>query len=171
MIDMKKIILVFILAMSVPLLWDSVPIIKDSVHAVLNPTFGALLEWHIVIGFLIVAGFLSLLLSLAQKFVIDQDALKAIKDKQKKIQKKMKDHQKNGEHKKVMELQKEMFSHMGETMKHSMEPMIYTMIPMILFFRWFYDTLHPIWGNWWLAYYIGASMAFSIVLRKILKLA
>lgn len=168
---MKKMLLLLAILLIVPTLWDKVPIIKEGVSYVLDPTFGALIEWHLIVGFIITATTLSLFLTLAQKKFSDQEKLKEIKDKQKSIQKEMKQHQKDGNHDKVMELQKELFSHMGETFKHSMEPLMYTMVPAILFFRWFSHVLEPHWGNWWILYFIIASMATGIVFRKVFDLA
>lgn len=123
------------------------------------------------ISVIVIALLVSLFISIIQKYFGNQERMKEIKQKQKSLQEKMKEHQKDGNHDKVMELQKEMFSHMGETFKHSFKPMLITMVPLLILIYWLKDIYNPILGGWWLAWYIGASLVFSMVWRKVLNLA
>ena len=123
------------------------------------------------ISIIVVAFGVSFFVSIVQKYFGNQERMKEIKKKQKDLQKKMKEHQKDGNHDKVMELQKEMFSHMGETFKHSFKPMLITMVPLLILIYWLKDIYNPVLGGWWLAWYIGASLVFSLIWRKVLDLA
>jgi len=68
-----------------------------------------------------------------------------------------------------MELQKKSFSTMPKMMHLSFRAFAYTGVPLILFFRWFQETLSPIYGGWWLLYYLIGAMIFSSIFRKIFK--
>ena len=48
------IILIMLISILIASLWDKIPEIKNSVHAVLNPSAGDLLNWNINLGMLIV---------------------------------------------------------------------------------------------------------------------
>lgn len=130
-----------------------------------------LMETYPRISIIVISLGVSFFVSIIQKYFGNQERMKEIKEKQKELQKKMKDHQKDGNHDKVMELQKQMFGHMGETLKHSFKPMLITMIPLLILIYWLKDIYNPILGGWWLAWYIGASLVFSMIFRKVLNLA
>ncbi len=110
----------------------------------------------------------TLFITIVTYFISDRDRMKELKEKQKKLQKEMKNYKDNPE--KMLELQKELMKDMPEQMKHSFKPMLITLIPLLLVFTWFRNIYNPLLGGWWIAYYIVASMIFSIVLRKIFKL-
>jgi len=112
---------------------------------------------------------ISLLITIVNYFVLDQNRMRELKDKQKNLQAEMKKHKDNPQ--KMMDLQKEMFSHMGENMKHSFKPMLITFIPLIIFFNWLRPTFAGtgIAGNW-IWYYIGASIVGSLIFRKLFKM-
>ena len=155
-------------------LWDSVPSIKNSVHAVLNPTAGALLNWNLTIGMLVIVAVISLFTTLIQKYTTDQEALKKLKEGQKTLQEEMKKFQKENPAK-VMELQKKQFESMPKMMKLSMASIVYTGIPFILFFRWFGD-FFTLMGDpkffgflSWFWFYLIGLMIVGSVLRKVLK--
>jgi len=155
-------------------LWDSVPSIKNSVHAVLNPTAGALLNWNLTIGMLVIVAVISLFTTLIQKYTTDQEALKKLKEGQKALQEEMKKFQKENPAK-VMELQKKQFESMPKMMKLSMASIVYTGIPFILFFRWFGD-FFTLMGDpkffgflSWFWFYLIGLMIVGSVLRKVLK--
>jgi uncharacterized membrane protein (DUF106 family) len=150
-------------------LWDKYPIIKDSVHFVLDPTFGVLLNMNLWVGFLIIIAVISFLQTLAQKYLTNQAELKKLKHEQKLLQEEMKKYENHPE--KLMELQKKSFEFVPKTMDLTMGSVIYTSIPFILLFRWFTLYLMPIWGNWWILYYLIGSMVFSSIFRKWLDVA
>ena len=167
---------IMMIAMIVPLLiaslWNSVPQIKDTVHAVLDPSFGFLLDWHIVFGMLIVVFIITLISTLVQKYCTDQVALKQIKDEQKALQEEMKKYKDHPE--KMLEFQKKQLEIIPKTFDLTMKPLLYTIIPFILFFKWFgdYFLLNPYkyfgFMNW-IFFYIIASIFISSILRKIMK--
>ncbi|MBS3080929.1 DUF106 domain-containing protein [Candidatus Pacearchaeota archaeon] len=149
--------------------WNSLPFIKNSVNAVLNPSFGALLEWNLYIGFIVVIAFTSLVLTLSQKYLSDQDQLREIKKEQKILQEEMKKYKENPE--KLLELQKKQLEFIPQTFNITLKPLIYTSIPIILLFRWFSDYFHPIFGNWWILYYMIGALVFSSIFRKLFNVA
>lgn len=152
-------------------LWESLPIIKETVHALLDPTAGALLTWHPTFGFFLFVALLTLITTIVQKYGTDQNAIKALRDEQKLIQQQIKEHK--ADPSKQMELSKKSMELVMESMPLTMKPVIYTTIPFILFFRWFddYFKAHPteILGmSWFWAYLLGAIL-FSTLFRKALK--
>ena len=87
------------------------------------------------------------------------------------IQKEAKEHQKNGNQERLLEINKQLMKEMPEMMKHSFKPMLITFIPIIVIFslmRGIYSQTSM--GGWWIAWYIGFSLVFSLALRKIFKL-
>jgi len=154
-------------------LWDRIPIISSTIHSFLDPSAGALLGWSTVWGMTILVFFISIFMTLAQKYGTDQETLKELKAEQKVLQQQMKEFKHDPA--KVMELQKKQFEFIPIMMKHSMRPIMYTSVPLILFFRWFIDYFEPLEGFRffgffsWFWYYLVASIIFSTILRKWLK--
>lgn len=173
--------IVMILGLGVASLWDSIPAVKVGVHTVLDPTFGALMNWNLNIGFIIVIGLFTAITLLLQKYVTDQNLLKTIKEEQKIIQAELKLCRDNPE--KQMELSKKSMELQMKAMPITMKPVIYTTIPFILSFRWFADYFTgvaiKIFGIFtpekisllpqWVWAYIIASMVLMIPLKKIFK--
>lgn len=149
--------------------WDNLPYIKDNVEAVLDPTLGALLNWNVYIGFIIIVGLTSLILTLAQKYLSDQKQLKELKKEQKILNEEMKKYKEHPE--KLMELQKKQLEFIPKTFNLTLMPMIYTSVPIILLFRWFGTQLSEIFGGWWILYYLIGAMAFSTIFRKVFDVA
>lgn len=174
MSGMKIVFLILIIGLIVPALWDAVPIIKDSVHAILNPTLGILLAWNANIGFLIITAILTFISTLIYKYTTDQKTLKEIKEEQKLIQQEMKKYKDHPE--KFMEYQKKSMELSMKVMPMVMRPAIFTIIPFILLFRWFSDffTANPAsipgFGHWIITY-ILLSIILSSVFRKMLKVS
>ena len=166
------IFIVMIISLLIATLWNSVPIIKDTVHSVLNPTAGVLLDWHITYGFLILIFIITLIMTLAQKYLTDQATMREMKAEQKKVNAEMKEFK--DDPMKVLELQKKQMEFLGPMMKLSMRPMMYTGVPIILFFRWFMDTFTALgspkfWILSWFWFYLISSIVISSILRKVLK--
>ncbi len=114
---------------------------------------------------------LSFFISLINFFVLDKEKMREIKAKQKALQEEMKKHQAEGNHNKVLELQKEMMGYAGETLRHSFKPMLITIVPILIFFSWIKGVFaETVIAKTWFWYYIIASIASSIVMRKIFKL-
>lgn len=153
-------------------MWNSVPAIKNTVHAILDPTFGALIGWNAYFGMFLVILILTLITTLCQKYLTDQASLKQIKVEQKQLQEEAKKYRDNPG--KMMELNKKQMEFIPKTFELSMKPLIFTFIPFVLFFRWFNDYFtvnsFKFFGflSWFWVYLIF-SIVFSSILRKILK--
>lgn len=164
------IIFIMLAALLIASLWEKTPAIKNSVHYVLNPSAGALLNWNLNIGMLIVVFAITLLTTFVQKYATDQKALKELKKEQKEISQQMKEFKAHPE--KLMELQKKQFKLIPKQMKLSMRAIAYTGIPFILFFRWFGDYFleagNPkLWlGMSWFLFYLLFAIVFGAILRK-----
>ena len=170
---------ILLLSMAIAFFWDSLPYVKDTIHFILDPTIGSLLKWNISWGMFIIVFVISIILSLFQKFTIDQNLLRELKKEQKILQEEM---QKFKDHpEKLLELQKKQFEFFPKTMDLTLRPIAYTGIPIVLFFRWFSDYFaslaspEKIFGifstsGWFWAYFI-LSIILSIIFRKIFKLA
>jgi uncharacterized membrane protein (DUF106 family) len=151
-------------------LWDKIPIIKKSIHFLLDPSAGALLNWNLNIGMLLVVLVITILTTIVQKYATDQKTLKELRVEQKDLQKQMKEVKDQPE--KIMELQKKQFAMMPKQMKLSMRAIIYTGIPFVLFFRWFNDYFIAagspkfLLGLSWFWFYLIFAMVYSAILRK-----
>lgn len=170
----RGIFIIMVISLAIAAFWNSIPIIKNSVGAVLNPTAGALLNWNLTIGMTFLVLVLSLFMTLVQKYTTDQKTLREMKEEQKKIQQQMRKLEVGS--KEHTELNMKMMKFVGPMFKLSMRPIMYTAIPIILLFRWFSDyflgSSFLFFGflNWFWFYLIG-SIIFSSILRKILKVA
>lgn len=167
------IILVMIASMFIAFYWDKVSFIKDAIHSALDPSIGALLNWNLVIGMLIIVFSITLITTLIQKYATDQKALKELREEQKLLQAEMKKYEKNPE--KIAELSKKQFEFIPKTFKLTSRAVLFTGIPFILFFRWFNDVFTTMGDpkffgflNWFWFYFIF-TMVFSSFLRKWMK--
>jgi len=164
------IIIIMIASLILVSLWDKIPKIKNSVHYILDPTAGFLLDWNLNLGMLIIVFVITLISTLVQKYATDQKTLKELKKQQKELQKKMKEHR--HDHEKMMEFQKEQFKIMPLQMKLSMRTMVYIGVPFILFFKWFSDYFiaagNPkLWpGIGWIWFYLIGAVIIGIILKK-----
>lgn len=170
----KPIIIIMLISMAIAFLWDKVSFIKNGIHAVLDPSAGALLLWNPSWGMLIIVFIITLITTIIQKYATDQKTLKELKKEGKEIQKQMKEFKEHPE--KMMELQKKQMKLFPKQMKLSMRAIAYTGIPLILFFRWFYDffaTLDDVvfFGIFkrWFVFYLVIALIVGSILRKILK--
>jgi uncharacterized membrane protein (DUF106 family) len=151
-------------------LWDKIPAIKSSIHYVLDPSAGALLNWNLNIGMLIIVLIVTAITTIVQKYATDQKTLKELQKETKEIQKQMKEFREHPE--KMMELQKKQFAMMPKQMKLSMRAVLYTGIPFVLFFRWFNDYFLAagspkfILGLGWFLFYLITTIIISSLLRK-----
>ena len=105
---------------------------------------------------------------LVQKWLTNQEHLKSLKKRQKEIQKELKGC-KDG--KLMKELNAEMMKLTGVMFKSSMKPMFVTIIPFLILFSWLRGIYVPLLGNSWIWYYLGFSVASSMILRKVFKIA
>ena len=117
----------------------------------------------IIILSLIVA----LFITIVNYFMVDKTRMKELKDKQKRLREEMKKFKDHPE--KMLEINKQMMEDMPEQLKHSLKPMLVTLIPLLILFSWLGKTFKEILPSW-IWWYIGASILFSIILRKIFGL-
>lgn len=168
--SMMPFFLIMIASLVIAFYWDKLPWIKNSIHFVFDPSAGALLNWNLNIGMLIIVLIISVITTVVQKYATDQKTLKELRVEQKELQKQMKEFKNHPE--KMMELQKKQWTMMPKQMKLSMRAIAYTGIPFILFFRWFTDYFvtagNPkfILGLSWFWFYLIFAMVFSTILRK-----
>jgi len=152
--------------------WENpkMEVIKKGIHWVLDPTAGALLNWEMTLGMIIIVFILSLVITLIQKYTTDQDALKEIKKEQKALQKEMREAK--NDPKKMGELQKKNMELIPKQFKLSMGSLAYTAIPFVLLFRWFGDYFilagNPKFFGFmgWFWFYFLFSVIFSIIVKK-----
>ncbi len=88
---------------------------------------------------LIIAFIVSLITTIANKYLVDQDEMNEIQARSKKLTSELREAQKKGDGKKVAELQArqtEMMQDQSKMMTNSFKPMIVTFVPIILIFFW-----------------------------------
>ncbi|MDH3352945.1 MAG: EMC3/TMCO1 family protein [Nanoarchaeota archaeon] len=110
----------------------------------------------------------TLVSTLTQKWLTNQEHLKSLKERQKEIQKELKKC-KDGDA--MKELNAELLQLTGIMFKSSMKPMFVTIIPFLILFSWLRSIYVPLIGSSWIWYYIGYSVIASMILRKVLKVA
>ena len=169
----KPIIFVMLASLVIAFCWEKTSWIKNSVHAVLDPSAGALLNWNLIFGMILIVFLITIITTLVQKYATDQKTLREMKKEQKILQAEMKKYKEHPE--KLMELQKKQFAFVPKTMKLSMRAVMFTGIPFVLFFRWFSDYFaalgeYKLWfGMSWFLFYILFSVVFSSIFRKAFK--
>ena len=174
---MKLMFLVMLGSILIASLWNTMPVIKDTVHAALDPTLGVFLDWKISWGMFLLIAIISLIMTLVQKYGTDQEALREIKKEQKFVQQEMKKYKHDPA--KLMEFNKKQMEKMPEIMKITMRPLIFTFVPFVLLFRWFHDYFSTaalegfrfLGFLSWFWFYLIFSIIFSSIFRKALKVA
>lgn len=171
----KPVAIVLVISMLIALLWNQLTFLKAGIHAILDPSAGALLNWQLTIGMLILILILTTITVLIQKYTTDQQTLKELKAKQKEINKKSKEFRHDPQ--KMLEMQKELGPITIQMLKLNARSMAYTAIPLILFFRWFMDFFNALgdpsflgFMNWFW-FYLIFSIIFNSILRKVFKVA
>ena len=114
------------------------------VYGALNAIFNPILAMdpnpaNPALTVLIIAFFVSLITTIANKYLVDQDEMNEIQERNKAFQRELRDAQKKGDGKKVAELQarqSEMKQDQSKMMTNSFKPMIVTFVPIILIFFW-----------------------------------
>lgn len=172
---MKKrwIFLALISSMVIASSWSN-PEVSGFFHNIMDPILKPILDWNIFWGMSLIVIFLTVVMSLVQKYATDQETLKAIKKEQKKLQEEMKKYKDHPE--KMMQLNKDQMEIMGRMMKISMGSIVYTAIPFMLFIRWFGDYFSVVDYKFfgvltWFWFYLLASIVLSGFIRKLLKVA
>lgn len=116
----------------------------DVIFQVLNSIFGGLINidphpQNPVLTVFIVAFIVSLITTVANKLLVDQDEMNEIQTNMKAFQKELREAQKSGDGKKMAKLQAQqadMMKDQSKMMTNSFKPMIVTMVPILLIFWW-----------------------------------
>jgi len=121
------------------------------------------------IAIILLAFIVTLAITIVNYFMTDREKMKEIKERQKELRKEMKKYRDNPQ--KMMEINKKMLEDMPEQLKHSFKPMLITFIPLIILFGWLRSTYaDTAIASTWIWWYIGASIVFSLVIRRIFGL-
>jgi len=168
-------LILMIVVMGIGFFWSSVPAIKGAVHLVFNPTIGALLDWNVTWGMVILLFIVNLAMTLVQKYTTDQATLKEIKKEQKEFQKESQQYRDDPA--KMMEMNKKQIDFFKRTFIITMRASMFTLVPLVLLFRWFGDYFSLIEGFkffgylGWFWFYLLASIVFTTIFRKVFDVA
>ncbi|MGX8694420.1 MAG: DUF106 domain-containing protein [Methanobrevibacter sp.] len=118
--------------------------IMGMVYGALNAIFNPILAMdpnpaNPALTVLIIAFIVSLITTIANKYLVDQDQMNEVQAKMKEFQNELRDAQKRGDGKKVAELQAkqpELMQQQSQMMTNQFKPMIVTFVPIILIFFW-----------------------------------
>ena len=119
------------------------------------------------ISIIIIAGVVSLFISLVNHFVLDKEKVKTSKEKQKALKEELKLHK--GNQQKMMEINKALMEDAMQNMGHSFKPMLITIVPMFIVLAWIRGVFTDVLDHW-IWWYIVAALAFSMIFRKLFKL-
>jgi len=137
-----------------------------------NAIFGSIIAKSPLWGLILISFVLTLLITVAYKYLTDQELMKSLKKEMKDFQKEMKDFK--DEPSKIMELQKKAMEKNMKYMMQSFKPTLFTFIPLIIVFGWLRNvyteqTVSFIGISSWFWLYIIFSIVFSIILRKVMR--
>ena len=119
---------------------DPIGIINEALNAVFNPLLALDPNpTNPALTVLVIAFIVSLLTTIANKYLVDQDALNERQKAMQDFNKELREAQKRGDGKKMAELQAkqaDMMKDQSEMMTEQFKPMIVTFVPIILIFFW-----------------------------------
>ncbi|MCK4997002.1 DUF106 domain-containing protein [Candidatus Pacearchaeota archaeon] len=110
----------------------------------------------------------TLVSTMVQKWLTNQEHLKTLKARQKELQKEIK---KTKDPTLLQGINKEMMDITMVMFKSSMKPMFVTIIPFLLLFSRLKGVYVPVLGSSWIWYYLGYSIVASMIIRKVFKVA
>lgn len=102
--------------------------------SIFGPVLRPLLNFNPALGILIISFVITLGVTLAYKYLTNQENMKQLKDQQKEYQKKMKELRSNPQE--MMKVQKEAMKLNMDYMKQSLKPSLFTMLPILIIFSW-----------------------------------
>ena len=118
------------------------------------------------IAIIILSFFVTIFITVVTYYMTDRVRMKELREKQKALRLEIKKYRDNPA--KMMELNKQMMEDMPEQLKQSFKPMIVTIIPLLILFAWLKSTFDGTTiASSWIWWYIGSSMVFSIMSRKV----
>lgn len=137
-----------------------------------NSVFGFLISWNPLAALIIISFILTALITIAYKYLTDQELMKSLKTELKSLQKEMKEAKHDTQ--KLMQLQKQSMEKNMKYMMNSFKPTLFTLIPLLIIFSGMRNSfanveLNFIGINSWIWIYIIFSILFSIILRKLLR--
>lgn len=137
-----------------------------------NAIFGSLISWNPLIALIIISFILTLLITIAYKYLTDQEVMKSLKLEIKEFQKQIKESKNDTA--KMMELNKRSMEKNMQYMMKSFKPTLITLIPIIIIFNWIRNAYNGLELNFlginsWIWIYIIFSIVFSIGLRKLMR--
>ena len=149
----------------------------------MNVIFSPITNLNPTLAIFIYAAFVSFLITLPYKFLIDHQKVKEIKEKIKELSEKMKEEQKSGNKEKVNELLAESMKLNNELMRQTFKPMMLAFIIAIIFIPWLaheYSNISirmpfslPLIGNVfpfnWIGWYFISSFTLSKIFRMLLR--
>ena len=83
----KGIFIVMLISLGIAFFWEKLSWIRSSVNVVLNPTAGALLDWNLTGGMILIVLLIAVIMTFIQKYATDQKTLRELKKEQKEVQK------------------------------------------------------------------------------------
>ncbi|WP_407424154.1 DUF106 domain-containing protein [Methanobrevibacter sp.] len=118
--------------------------IMGMIYGALNTIFNPILAMdpnpaNPALTVLIIAFIVSLITTVANKYLVDQDEMNDIQKEMKEFQNELREAQKKGDGKRVAELQAkqpELMQRQSKMMSNQFKPMIVTFVPIILIFFW-----------------------------------
>ena len=149
-------------------------------YDILNVIFGPIIwQGYEYLSIIVITAIVTFVITMFYRYLVDQNKIREIKQKQKEMQKEIEELQKVDpeEAKKKMS---EMFKHTNEIMKMSFKPMILSIVIVVLFFPWMSSVFKgpvvylpfsvPFLGNslGWLWWYVVNSLMLTTIFRKML---
>jgi len=124
-----------------------------------------LIKANPISSLVVISVVVTLISTLAQKWLTNQEHLKNLKKRQKEIQKELKGCKDGGI---MKELNAEMMKLTALMFKSSLKPTLVTIVPFLILFAWLRSIYSVVMGSSWIWYYLGFSIVASMILRKVL---
>jgi uncharacterized membrane protein (DUF106 family) len=146
----------------------------EGYYGALSFIFAPILGLPPAVGELIIAAFITLIITLFYKYLVNQNKVKEIRDKTKELQKQIKEAK---DKETTNKLTTEMFSLSNQQMKMTFKPMMITLVFVVLIFPWL-GTAFPgqivtlpfeMFGRTsfgWFLWYVVISVPLSFIFRK-----
>ena len=137
-----------------------------------NAVFGFIINWDPLGGLIFLSFVITLVVTVAYKYLTDQEVMKSLKAELKEIQKEIKEAKNDTA--KMMELNKRSMEKNMQYMMKSFKPTFITLIPILIIFNWLRNVYNGLELNFlgiqsWIWIYIIFSIVFSIILRKLMR--
>jgi len=137
-----------------------------------NSIFGSLIGWSPLGGLVLISFIITIIVTVAYKYLTDQEVMKSLKAEMKELQKQVKE-AKDDTHK-MTELNKKSMEKNLQYMMKSFKPTFFTLIPILIIFSWLRNVYNGLELNFlginsWIWVYIIFSVVFSLVLRKLMR--